>query len=267
MLITGYVEPPRDLAAYSWAEPFFVGLMALITIGALAYAARRREWVLFALLPAAAVSSLIEPFYDAVGGAWWATNITTSFVAFDGRIYNPTIYPLGYVCWIGLGSYSAYRIYLKHPGRSRMLCGFALLALGEPVLELPWIHTKLLAYYGPQPYLVLGYSFIWCAINTAGVALGGALLLAMRSRLQGWGVLRAAVIPFLLIGSYFSVAWPTWLAYQSSAPVPVLWVCGTITVAACAAQVYLLTGYVTRRCAELVGSPTGPGRVPADTAA
>jgi hypothetical protein len=264
MLFTGFVEPPRDLTAYSWAETFFTALMALVTVIALIYAVRKREWVLLVLLPAAAVSSLIEPFYDAVGGAWWATNISTSFEAFDGRIYNPTIYPLGYVCWVGLGSYSAYRIYLKHPSRSRMLWGFAFLALTEPVLELPWIHTKLLAYYGPQPYLIFGYSFIWCAINTAGVALGGALLLAMKTKLHGRGILRAAVIPFVLIGSYFSVGWPTWLSYQAGAPVPVLWVAGTITIALCAAQIYVLTGYVTRRNAGRSALSTETERPTAD---
>jgi hypothetical protein len=264
MLLTGFVDPPRELVAYSWAEGFFCGLMGLVVLAALVYAGIKREWLLFALLPAAAVSSLIEPFYDAVGGAWWATNLTSAFESFDGRIFNPYFFPLGYACWIGLGSYASYRIFLKKPRRSRMLWGFAIVALMEPVLELPWIHTKLFSYYGPQPYQVLGYSLVWCAINTAGVALGGTLLLAMRTKLHGAGNLRAAAVPFVLIGSYFACAWPTWLAYQAGAPAPVLWIAGSITILACASQVYLLTGYVSQRPGHPTDQASQPNRLTAD---
>lgn len=250
MNITGYVDPPTDLVAYGWAEPFFCGLMGLVVLVALAWAVARREWILVALLPAAAVSSLIEPFYDYVGGAWWATNLTNSFSSFDGRIYSPYFFGLGYACWVGLGAYVSYRIFLKRPRRSRMLIGFGAVALCEPILELPWIHTHLFSYYGPQPYIVFGYSLVWCCINTAGVAFAGAVLLAMRSKLDGWGAARAAVVPFMVIGSYFACAWPTWLAYQAGAAVPVLWAAGTVTIAACVAQVYALTGYVAGRPVE-----------------
>lgn len=252
---TGYVDPPTDLVAYSWAEPFFCGLMGLVVLAALVWAVVRREWILVALLPAAAVSSLIEPFYDYVGGAWWATNLTNAFSSFDGRIFNPYFFPLGYACWVGLGAYVSYRIFLKRPRRSRMLIGFAAVALCEPILELPWIHTHLFSYYGPQPYIMLGYSLVWCAINTSGVAFAGAVLLAMRSNLHGWGSARAAVVPFLVIGSYFAVAWPTWLAYQAGASAPVLWAAGTVTIAACMAMVYVLTGYVAGRSADQAASP------------
>jgi hypothetical protein len=201
------------------------------------------------------VSSLIEPFYDYVGGAWWATNLTNAFSSFDGRIFNPYFFPLGYACWVGLGAYVSYRIFLKRPRRSRMLIGFAAVALCEPILELPWIHTHLFSYYGPQPYIMLGYSLVWCAINTSGVAFAGAVLLAMRCNLHGWGSARAAVVPFLVIGSYFAVAWPTWLAYQAGASAPVLWAAGTVTIAACMAMVYVLTGYVAGRSADQAASP------------
>jgi hypothetical protein len=128
-------------------------------------------------------------------------------------------------------------------------------ALCEPILELPWIHTHLFSYYGPQPYILLGYSLVWCGINTSGVAFAGAVLLAMRSKLHGWGAARAAVVPFMVIGSYFACAWPTWLAYQAGASVPVLWAAGTVTIAACVAQVYALTGYVAGRSAEQPADP------------
>lgn len=265
--ITGFVDPPRDLVAFSWAEPFFTGLMALIVLAALAWAIAKREWTLVVLLPAAAVSSLIEPFYDAVGGAWWATNLTSSFESFDGRIYIPGIFPLGYAIWVGLGAYTSYRLFLRSPSRRRMLIGFGAVALCEPLLEMPWLLTKLFEYYGPQPYKVFGYSMIWCGINTAGVAFGGVVLLAMRTKLRGWGVLRAAVVPFMVIGSYFAVAWPTWLSYQAGAPVPVMWIAGTITIALCIAQVYFLTGYVANQPAESSGPEARRDyRVPVDSA-
>lgn len=262
-----YVDPPTDLNAYSWAEPLFCGLMGLIVLGALWWAIAKREWILVVLLPAAAVSSLIEPFYDYVGKAWWATNLTTSFTTFDGRIFNPFFFPLGYACWVGLGAYTAYRMFAKRPDRSRMLIGFALVALAEPFLELPWIHSNLFEYYGPQPYKIFGYSMVWCAINTAGVAFAGAVLFAMRNSLHGWGVLRAAAVPFMTIGSYFACAWPTWLAFESDVSTPVYWVAGTITIALCIAQVYLLTGYVAGQPADQPGATTRlEDKIPAESA-
>jgi hypothetical protein len=72
----------------------------------------------------------------------------------------------------------------------------------------------------------------------------------MRSKLRGWGAARAAVVPLMVIGSYFACAWPTWLAYQAGASVPVLWVAGTVTIAACVAQVHSLTGFVAGRPVE-----------------
>jgi hypothetical protein len=267
MNLTGYVEPPTDLVAYSWAEPFFCGLMGLIVLVALVWAIAKREWILVALLPAAAVSSLIEPFYDYVGGAWWATNLSTSFTAFDGRIFSPYFFPLGYASWVGLGAYASYRIFSKRPRRSRMLIGFAAVALAEPILELPWIHTHLFSYYGPQPFKMFGYSLVWCAINTAGVAFAGTVLLAMSSKLRGWGAMRAAVVPFMVIGSYFACAWPIWLAYQAGAPVPVLWAAGTITIAICIAQVYALTGYVAGQSSVHPGKTAQlEDKIPADSA-
>jgi hypothetical protein len=68
----------------------------------------------------------------------------------------------------------------------------------------------------------------------------------------------------MVIGSYFAVAWPTWLAYQAGASVPVLWAAGTVTIAACVGQVYALTGYVARRAVEQPADPPQVGdRIPA----
>jgi hypothetical protein len=245
MMITGYVDPPTTLVADSWAELFFCCLMGAVVLAALGYAVAKREWVLAVLIPAAGVSSLIEPFYDYVGGAWWATNLTTAFTSFDGRLFDPYFFPLGYACWVGIGAYVAYRIFAKRPAKSRILAGFAVLAVAESVLELPWIHTSLFSYYGPQPYTLFGYSLVWCAINTSGLAFTGSLLLVMRPALPGWGAVRAAVVPFLNIGWYFACAWPTWLAYQAGAPVPVLWAAGTLTIAIAVTQIYLLAGYIS----------------------
>jgi hypothetical protein len=247
MFQTGYIEPPTELVAYGWAEPAFCGLMGAIVLAAVIWAVAKREWILVVLVAAAGVSSLIEPFYDYVGGAWWATNLTTSFTSFDGRIFSPFFFPLGYACWIGLGSYAAYRIFSRQPRKSSILIGFAALAVAESVLELPWIHTHLFEYFGPQPYKLFGYSLVWCAINTSGLALGGSVLVAMRSKLQGWGALLGAVVPFLAIGWYFACAWPLWFGYQSGASTPVLWALGTLTIAIAVTQIYLLAGYVSSR--------------------
>src|ERR1700712_1170056 len=50
-VLTGYVDPPTDLVAYSWAEPFFCGLMGLAVLAALVWAVTKRESILVALHP------------------------------------------------------------------------------------------------------------------------------------------------------------------------------------------------------------------------
>jgi hypothetical protein len=251
-VLAAFVQPPTDLVAHRGAEAFFCGLMGAVVLAAVIWAIKKREGVLVVLVVAAAVSSLIEPFYDYASGAWWATNLTSSFESFDGRIYNPYFFPLGYAVWIGLGTYVAYRIFRRAPSRNRILLMFGVLALGEPVLELPWLGTDLFSYYGTQPYRVFGYSLVWCAINASGLAFTGALLLTLRPRLTGKRILWAAALPFADIGWYFACAWPMWFAMQADASKLVLWATGTVSIAAACGMTYVLATFVSSRS---VGAP------------
>ena len=231
--------PPVTLHADSGAEVFFTTLMAVVIATACAWTLKRRDPVLLILVIAAGASSLIEPVYDYLAQAWWANNLTTSFVAFDGRIFCPTIFPLGYAMWIGLGSYASFRLFERRPRRSTILKAFVVLALCEPALELPWLATHLFRYYGHQPYRVFGYSLVWDAINTAGIAINGAALLWLSDRrvLQGRGALYAAILPFSVIGWYCAAGWPLWLTMHTTAPVGVRWVLGGVAIAVSAGAI------------------------------
>jgi hypothetical protein len=231
--------PPLGLHADSGAELFFAVLMAVVVVGACAWTLRRRNPLLLILAVAAAASSFIEPVYDYLGQAWWSTDLTTSFTSFGGRVFCPTIFPLGYAMWIGLGSYASFRVFERRPSRNSILKAFVLLALCEPALELPWLATHLFRYYGHQPFRVIGYSLVWDAINTAGIAITGAVLLWLgdRGSLRGRGALLVAILPFAVIGWYCAAGWPLWLAMHTSAPVWVRWVLGALAIAASSAAV------------------------------
>ena len=71
-------------------------------------------------------------------------------------------------------------------------------------------------------------------------------------------MLRAVAVPFLVIGWYFAAGWPTWFAYQAGAATPVLWAAGTLTIAICVTQIYLLAGYISTGSDNQPGSGTGP---------
>jgi hypothetical protein len=256
--------PPLALRANQGAELFFTVLMAVVIGAACAWTLRRRDPLLTVLCIAAAGSSLIEPVYDYLGDAWWSSHLTTSFTSFDRRIYCPTIFPLGYAMWIGLGSYAAFRVFERRPRRSTILKSFLVLGLCEPALELPWLATHLFKYYGGQPYRVIGYSLVWDGINTAGIALVGATLLWLRDRglLRGTRVLRAAILPFAVIGWYFMGGWPLWLAMHTTAGKPVLWVLGTVSIALSAAAINLAAGSVAASRVEDGAGPADPDRAP-----
>jgi hypothetical protein len=226
-------EPPKHLAPIAGAEAFFTVFMAVCVLAVLIWAARRREWLLFVLLPAAAISSLVEPIYDFVGVAWWSNRTTSVFTVFGSHVFNPLLFPLGYVMWVGLGTYFAFRIFERRWERRRVVRVFVVLALCEPALEYPWLWTHLLSYYGPQAYKVFGYSVLWNAINTAGVAATGAALLWMKDsgRLAGRGILDVAILPFAMSGVYVIVGWPGWFVMHiDRVPTIVVWLGGTVTL-------------------------------------
>jgi hypothetical protein len=231
--------PPVGLHANNGAELFFTVLMAVVVAGACAWTLRRRDPLLLILAIAAAASSFIEPVYDYLGQAWWSTDLTTSFSSFGGRIFCPTIFPLGYAMWIGLGSYASFRVFERRPTRSSIIKAFVLLALCEPALELPWLATHLFRYYGHQPFRVIGYSLVWDAINTAAIAINGALLLWLRDRglLKRRGAMLAGILPFSVIGWYCAAGWPLWLAMHTTAPVGVRWALGALAIAFSSAAV------------------------------
>jgi hypothetical protein len=250
--------PPVTLHADSGAELFFTTLMAVVIVAACTWTLRRRDPLLLILVIAAGASSFIEPVYDYLAQAWWANNLRTSFVAFDGRIFSPTIFPLGYAMWIGLGSYAAFRVFEHRPKRATILKAFVLLGLCEPALELPWLATHLFRYYGHQPYRVFGYSLVWDAINTAGVAINGAILLWLSDRgyLKNRGVLWAAILPFSVIGWYCAAGWPLWLTMHTNAPTSVRWVLGAVAIAFSSAAI---TGAATAVSAGRVVVEPLPG--------
>jgi hypothetical protein len=266
-MLIGSFSPPTDLVAHHGAEAFFTALMAAIIAAAFVWAVVRREPLLIVLSVTAAISSLIEPMYDYLGDVWWADNLTSAFSMFDGRIYNPTIFPLGYAMWIGLGTYTAFRLLDRQPSRKAILRAFVLLAPCEAALELPWIFTDMLRYYPPQPFRAFGYSLVWDAINTSALAINGALLLALRDGgwLEGKRVMVACALPFTIIGWYFAAGWPVWTTLHAEAPELVMWIVGTLVIVVCAVAIMLVATWVARRDRALHGATRADASLPAIT--
>ena len=225
--------PPRHLIPVAGAQAFFIVLMSAVALAALIWAVRRQDWVLCVLLPAAGLSSFIEPTYDTVGVATWSPKSISVFHMYGGHVFNPIIFPLGYMMWVGLGTYFAFWIFDRRWERRRVVRVFLVLALCEPAMEYPWLWTHLLAYQGPQPYKLFGYSILWNAINTAGVAVTGSVLLWLNDsgRTTGRDLRYVAALPFAMIGVYVITGAPGWFVMHiDHAPTLVLWAGGTVTL-------------------------------------
>jgi hypothetical protein len=257
------VAPPLDMRAPHAASIVFYALFVvgmLGTVGWMLLQARRRR----SALPLAAlgggllVGAIVPPIYDFLTLVWFPSNIPAPFVTEFG-MKDPTFDALGYVLFIGFGGYLLYTQLLKGIGARAIYMTFALWAVTDLLLELPFLHAGLYRYYGDQPLLIGGFPLHWVFMNGFVPSLTGVLmyatteLLPCSRRAAAW---RVAACPALAAGLLMIPIFPVAAALHADVASWVRVVAALVTIAASASGTLALARFAARGA---VSDEPGPG--------
>jgi hypothetical protein len=242
--VIGVIQPPTGLRPVHHAEMIFDVAEGVILTGVAAYAIRRRAWVFLVLLLGTAIAGFVEPLDDNSSRLWFSSHVERPFTVFNHRTWTVFI-PIGYALYYGLGSLAVYTVMRR---RSRdLLLKFALFGmLFDAAVEIPWLHTRMYIYYGPQPFKIFGFPLYWAFINTAYLYLNAYAMYALGDWLRGRRIVVMAMIPVVGIGLLYGLAWPTWIIMNTSAPPAGQWAVATVTMALSVAFIWLVSTAVAR---------------------
>jgi hypothetical protein len=231
----------HPVADFSW--PTDPTINAIFTIGAgiavlgglvASYRYYRREGTVvgFVCMIGGAVASLIEPMTGANAFVYYPRQEQwTLFTAYDVRI--PAFLTLAYAAEIGLGALATWRLLRAGAGPTGVLRVWAVVALGDLLLETPALWLHVFYYYGPQPWSLWGFPLYWAPLDGAlGILPAVALHLLHR---PGWRprhyLVTITLFPTSVALFYFGAGWPLWTLMHTDLPEPWMWLGGAITVA------------------------------------
>ena len=224
----------------------FVVIESVMLLVAAGYALARHRQVapiLAVIVVGAGLASFEEPLVDVASRLWFAKDMHTIFGVFD-RIY-PVFFAPSYAVYFGLGACGAYLFMRGGSHRALRLYG-GIGVLFDIVLEFFWIRADLYDYYGPQPFEILGFPLYWAFINTAYLFVVGYTFYVLQHWLRGPRLLLGLAVPVVGFGVLYGLAWPTWVAMNTAAPVWVMWVAAAFTMAASTGVVWAVCEAVRR---------------------
>jgi hypothetical protein len=237
------IHIPTGLTPVHNAETIFDVAEAAILAGFLAWAAVRRHWVLIMLLAGTAIAAFVEPLDDVSSRLWFSVHMHRPFLVF-GRTWA-VFFPIGYALYYGLGSW-ATKLVMERKSRD-FLFTFALFgAIFDAAIEVPWTHTRLYVYYGPQPFKISGFPLYWAFVNTAYLYLNAYVLFVLRDWLKDRRILLVPVFPIVGIGLIYGLCWPTWIVMNTTAASGVMWAVSLFTMAASTAFIAAICVAVDR---------------------
>lgn len=234
-----------DVTVNSTSQTFFTTILlcvvvALAVFGVVDWVRTGRPLVLV-LLPAAAITSMLEPITDIAGHL---------YVFEDGANVAFTLAGRSMPVWVLLGHMAAWTIagYLGSYLVSRGCTAKAISALGlvgvagNLILEVPVTHSGLESYWGTQPLMIFGsFPISWAFSNMSAGIVAGAAIGAAWNHLHGWRILAVIpLVPSLVAGGIWITAWPFWIGMNHNylTASPDLWVA---TLAAIASIILSLT--------------------------
>jgi hypothetical protein len=219
--------------------PQLVFLVAntLICALAFAYAERQRRRtgsaVGFLLLLAGAATVINEPVVDVLGLCWFAKQGSIGLFSAWGVTIPAFMLPV--YCWyVGGQSLYAYGAMQEGITANRLYRLYGIFALVNVALELPGLNMGIYAYYGKQPFEVLGFPLWWPICNALMPIVMAALVHVLLPLLRGMNRLLIILLGPMAAGmTNGAIGIPVWVALNSSAPA---W------VGYCAALVSLVLG-------------------------
>jgi hypothetical protein len=152
------------------------------------------------LLAGGAIAAVCEPVFDNLVLFWYPPHQQLeAFHAFGRTI--PICVVIGYAWFCGGLPYLAFRLFQRGISVRGVwaLAGIVLLIDFLAIGLTSWI--DIAGFYGGQPFDVAGYPLWWGAVDTANVALGGAVLYYLVPRLRGVRRLYLLLIPTWVTGA------------------------------------------------------------------
>jgi hypothetical protein len=191
------------------------------------------------------VAGFGEAMLDTLSDIWWPTNIPlTAYRAFG--VHVPLYALLGYSLFLGFGSYLVFEFISDGRGDRFLWATAGVFFAADLLYEIPFLNLHLYRYYGPQPLRLAGFPLYWPVLNAMVVIAGGAMLYAVRDRLEGSGLFAGFAIPIVALGVLTGAAWPTFVTLHMSVGRPVRWAAALFTIG--------VSLWVVRAVAELAGS-------------
>ncbi len=240
LLAESGVRPPADMQAPTTTYLIFYAIFVVAMIPTVAWMAndarRRRSAIPLAALGGGLLIGLVvPPIYNYLTLVWFPSNIPLPFVkAFE--MNDPWFDALGYALFIGFGGYLLYLQFLDGQGACAVYATFALWAVTDLVLELPFLAAGMYRYYGDQPFMIGGFPLHWVLMNGLVPIISGTCMYFVAERWPAgrrgaaWRVLLApAVTGALLMIPIFPVA----TALHAEVPSAVRWFASVVAIAIC----------------------------------
>jgi hypothetical protein len=241
------VDVPVPAWSISSERQWVAGVIfAAVLVAALVYAVRcarqeRRPYPVYVMLAAGAIV-FGEPFVDVLGHCAFPEIGATPWVHAFGRIVGLYMAPV-YFFYFGTGILVTMRMIAARVTVRRWwrwyaaAVAFALVFEPLPILNGWW------TYYGPnQPLKFFGLPLWWAFANTAAWLVVGAIFHTLLSRrlLTGAGTLAILpLLPVVYMGAHTMLAFPLYVALNSSDSVLVTNLAQLVTIGLSVAAVWM----------------------------
>lgn len=212
--------PPVDMvmpAQYGLilAINFFV--LLVVVVMALIECRRSKRSLPILILIGATSCAVLECFFDVLVCAWWPQYGHTPLY----RLFNmsvPTWMALAYPWYYGGMSVLAYKWFKKGMTTKNLWTFYWLGWVANLLLEVPALQLGVYTYYGTQPFKLLDFPLVMAAPNAVVPLLIGALITAFDDLLVGAkSLLTIFLVPMGMATAQVTIAWPWWIAVNSSA--------------------------------------------------
>jgi hypothetical protein len=227
----------------------FIAANTLLSACAFLYAERYRRRtgssVGFLLLLAGAATVLNEPVVDILGLCWFAKQGSIGLFTAWGITIPAFMLPV--YCWyVGGQALFAYGTMQAGMTAGRLYQLYAIFALVNVALEVPALNMGIYAYYGKQPFQLLGFPLWWPICNALMPIVMAALVRVLLPFLTGSRSLLIILLGPMAAGmTNGAIGIPVWVALNSAAPPWVVYCAAIISLILGLTLAFLLTRVLT----------------------
>jgi len=236
-----------------------MAVLGLMCFGVAAWASiARRDPRLIAVVAGGALAVWNEPIVDVLTLLYFDPSIGT--ITTMGRqlpLWVLCFYPIYY----GFAALALYEAASWGWSSARIRGAIAIFMVCQTLLEWLLLSLDLYAYYGDQPFAVLGLPLYWLFINSPGILAVAVVLRRRPDWFRGWrsvGLLVA--VPTLVTASSLGTGWAVFsgLNRPEHSSVFFVWLGATLTVCV---SVYLIGVLTSALCDGGVRAMTSQSRM------